>query len=216
MITPSIHDEDINHFLPVSLSSGTGTNLILNRAQNTMSVDSVLRACCETTGCAAGVASRPMTAEEFVRSGLLHTHSAAWRIGRAVKTFRTEDSSGPSTVAEAIVEQCGGPDSAKLVFDGKIVDVSNRLVKGHSVGQLILEGNSTTTTTTDPLVEDSTAGVSRLRIIFKNENLIAETIDDQYQRSKVGKSVCSLYRTQLRSTSLTPTPLVFAGLADLR
>ena len=192
MITPYIHDEDINHLLPVSLASGTGTNLILNSAQSTMSVDRVLRACCETMGCEAGVASRPMTAETFIKYGLLHTHSAAWRIGRAVKTIRSGGSSGHGTVAEAIVEQCGGPDSANIIFDGKIVDVSNRLIKGHSIGQLILEGNSSSLAATDPLVEDYTAreraGPRRLRIVFKNENLIAEMIDDQHQRLKVGKS----------------------------
>ena len=192
MITPYIHDDDINKLLPVSLASGTGTSLILNSAQSTMSVDSVLRACCETMGCEAGVVSRPMSAETFIKYGLLHTHSAAWRIGRAVKTFRSGGSSGHGTVAEAIVEQCGGPGSAEIIFEGKIVDLSNRLIKGHSVGQLIVEENSSFPAAADSLVEDLTAreraGPRRLRIVFKNENLIAEIIDDQHQRLKVGKS----------------------------
>ncbi|KAL8788693.1 MAG: hypothetical protein Q9195_007194 [Heterodermia aff. obscurata] len=196
MITPYIHDEDINHRLPVSLASGTGTNMILNSAQNTMSVDRVLRACCETMGCEAGVVSRPMTAYEFAKYGLLHTHSAAWRIGRAVKTFHSGGSSEHGTVAEAIIEQCGGPGSAKLIFEGKIVDVSNRLVKGHSIGQLIIEGSSSSPADADPLAEESAASVRagqrRLRIIFKNENLIAEIIDDQHHRLEVLATVPTL------------------------
>ena len=177
MITPYIHDEDINHLLPVSLASGTGTNMVLTSAQSTSSVDSVLRACCETMGCEAGIVARPMTAEKFVEYGLLHTHSAAWRIGRAVKTFRSGADSGHGTVAEAIVEACGGPGSAEVVFEGRIVDVANRLVKGHSIGQVLVEGSHP--------AEPPTPGPRHLRIVFKNENLIAEIIDDEHQRLKV-------------------------------
>jgi len=38
--------------------------------------------------------------------------------------------------------KCGGPNSAKILFEGKIVEMSNRLIKGHSIGQLIVEGYS--------------------------------------------------------------------------
>lgn len=207
MITPYIHDEDINHLLPVSLASGTGTNVILTSAQSTASVDSVLRACCETMGCEAGIVSRPMTAEKFVEYGLLNTHSAAWRIGRAVKTFRSGDSFKHGTVAEAIVEQCGGPGSAEVVFEGRIVDVSNRLVKGHSIGQLVVEGTCPFPVAAEPPTRVR-ACPSRLRIIFKNENLIAEIIDDSHQRLKVQPSFSKLrLHPQGGSSRLTSTPL---------
>lgn len=65
MVTPYVFNEDINRLLPASLASGTGTNMILKSAQSTAAVDSVLRACCVTMGCAVGIASRPLTAEEF-------------------------------------------------------------------------------------------------------------------------------------------------------
>ncbi len=86
--------------------------------------------------------ARTLTAEEFVNQGILHTHSAAWRIGRAVKLVQSGCWAGDGTSADAIVEESGGPNSAKILFEGKIVEMSNRLIKGHSIGQLIVEGYS--------------------------------------------------------------------------
>ena len=181
MITPHLYHEDINHLLPASLASGTGTNMILQTAQNTAAVDNILRACCVTMGCEAGVVSRPLTAKEFVEKGLLHTHSLAWRIGRAVKAVQYGHWTGTGTSAEAVVEQCGGPDSAKILFDGKIVEVSNRLVNGHSVGQLIIEGYLPSISDVDTSLRDASTPGSKahhqLSISFKNENLIAELVD---------------------------------------
>ena len=85
MITPYLHNEDINELLPASLASGTGTNMILQKAESATAVDKILRACCVTMGCAAGVASRPLTAETFLAQGLPNTHSLAWRLGRGIK-----------------------------------------------------------------------------------------------------------------------------------
>ena len=193
MITPYLYHEDINYLLPASLASGTGTGMVLQTAQNTEAVDSILRACCVTMGCAAGVASRPLSAKDFIEQGLLYTHSAAWRIGRAVKTWQMASGTGAESPAAAIVEQCGGSDSAKMLFEGKVAGVTNRLVKGHSVGQLLVEGYS-------PLIEragnsvreapTSASGRSKvlqqLCISFKNENLIAEL----FLPDKGGTEVC--------------------------
>jgi DUF917 family protein len=200
MISPYLFNKDINHLLPVSLASGTGTSMILKSAQSTAAVDSVLRACCVTMGCAAGVVSRPLTAEEFVNQGLLHTHSAAWRIGRAVKSVQSGCWTGDGTPAEAVVEECGGPNSAKILFKGKIVEVSNRLVKGHSVGQLIVEGYSPSFETANVSVQESAAQPkARTRqqssISFKNENLIAELLNDRGQSEKVCRSDSTLLFT---------------------
>ena len=200
MISPYLFNEDINHLLPVSVASGTGTNMILKSAQSTAAVDSILRACCVTMGCAAGVVSRPLTAEEFVNQGLLHTHSAAWRIGRAVKSVQSGCWTGDGTPAEAVVEECGGPNSAKILFKGKIVDVSNRLVKGHSVGQLIVEGYSPSLEAANVPVQESAAQPKaktrqQLSISFKNENLIAELLNGRGQSEKVCGSDSTLLFT---------------------
>ena len=172
MITPSLYNNDVNNLLPVSLASGTGTDMLLQKAQDTLAVDSVLRACCVTMGCSAGVVSRPLTAEEFLNQGLLNTHSLSWRIGRAVTLAQRRF--GEGTAADAIIGQCGGAESAAIIFEGKIIDVSNILFKGHSIGQLLIEGH--TAKSLEPETEDSSGATSNahLRISFKNENLHAE------------------------------------------
>jgi len=43
-------NNDINHLLPASLSSGDGTNMTLTSAKDSTSVDKVLRAACITMG----------------------------------------------------------------------------------------------------------------------------------------------------------------------
>ena len=172
MITPSLYNNEVNNLLPVSLASGTGTDMLLQKAQDTLAVDSVLRACCVTMGCSAGVVSRPLTAEEFLNQGLLNTHSLSWRIGWAITL--TQRGFGEGTAADAIVEHCGGAESAAIIFEGKIIDVSNILFKGHSIGQLLIEGH--TAKSLEPETEDSSGATSNahLRISFKNENLNAE------------------------------------------
>ena len=194
MITPYLYSEDISHLLPASLASGTGTNMILQKAQNAEAVDSVLRACCVTMGCAAGVVSRSLTAEEFVEQGLLYTHSAAWKIGRVVKTWQLGFETAADSPAEAIVDECGGPRSAKILFEGKVIMVSNCLVNGHSVGQLIIEGYSPLETRGEASLQGATTSAQshpkerrQLSISFKNENLIAElSLPD-----KNGTEVCT-------------------------
>ena len=186
MITPALYNDDVNNLLPVSLASGTGTDMLLQKAQDTLAVDSILRACCVTMGCSAGVVSRPLTAEEFLDQGLLNTHSLSWRIGRAVRL--AQRGFGKGTAADAIIEQCGGADAAAIIFEGKIIDVSNILFKGHSVGQLLIEGHS-------PKCPEPEAGPSgaisnaHLRISFKNENLNAEVTKGRWS----GKVSCLCY-----------------------
>ena len=178
MITPALYHNDVNELLPVSLASGTGTDMLLQKTQDTLAVDSILRVCCVTMGCSAGVVSRPLTAEEFLEQGLLNTHSLSWRIGRAVALAQRGMCEG--TAADAIIEQCGGADAAAIIFEGKIIDVSNILFKGHSVGQLSIEGHSPKDDESG--TEDPSGAISKahLRISFKNENLNAEVIKGRW------------------------------------
>lgn len=187
MITPALYKDDVNDLLPVSLASGTGTDMLLQKAQDTPAVDSILRACCVTMGCSAGVVSRPLTAEEFLEQGLLNTHSLSWRIGRAVVLAQRGMCKG--TAADAIIEQCGGADAAAIIFEGKMIDVSNVLFKGHSVGQLLIEGHCAKSL--EPEMEDSSGAISnaQLRISFKNENLDAQVTKGRWS-GKVSSFYC--------------------------
>lgn len=81
-----------------------------------------------------------------------------------------------STVAEQIVQQVGGEESAKILFRGKIVEVERRLFKGHSYGSITVAGLSSEEDEyadhVDRMKPVATGGT--LRIPFKNENIYAE------------------------------------------
>ncbi|GAD97362.1 hydantoinase [Paecilomyces variotii No. 5] len=174
-VTPFIKAKHINELLPASLSSGDGINMILTESKDTPSVDRVLRAACVDMGYAAGSANRPLTAKQMCEMGILKSHSLAWRLGRAVALARQKGVI--STVADNIIEVCGEKSAGKL-FEGKIVGVGQRLYKGHSYGEVVVEklrdyewdGISRNVAG----VDEQESLPERVRIPFKNENLIVE------------------------------------------
>ena len=175
-ITPFVLGSgNVNDLLPISLSSGDGTNLILRTSKNADMVDKTLRATCVEMGCSAGVALHPMDVKEMKVTGILRSHSLAWRLGRAVKKFQLEQSE--ISIAESLIAQFGGSSSARAIFEGKITTVENRLIKGHSYGSIVIRGSSSSFSPRNMTkAQDSSTNsrVEELKITFKNENLLAE------------------------------------------
>ena len=97
------------------------------------------------------------------------------------------------TAADAIIAQCGGADAAAMIFEGKIIDVSNILFKGHSVGQLLIEGHCPRSL--DPEMEDSSGAIAnaQLRVSFKNENLDARVTKGQCSGKVSGRYCLARY-----------------------
>ncbi|TDZ30888.1 hypothetical protein C8035_v001999 [Colletotrichum spinosum] len=93
-----------------------------------------------------------------------NTVSLSWRIGRAVAMSRCSNT--VDRVAEAIVDEVGGEESARVLFRGKIVGVERVLRMGHAYGQVIIKGSSA-----------SGKGTEKLKIPFKNENMLAKKVD---------------------------------------
>lgn len=106
-------------------------------------------------------------------TGILKSHSLAWRLGRAVALARQRGTT--STVAEDII-QVFGEVAAGKVFEGKIVGVGQRLYKGHSYGEVVVEKLRDYERDSNDVVESDNATITpeRVRIPFKNENLIVE------------------------------------------
>lgn len=77
-------------------------------------------------GSLTGAAKRPLTVEECRRFAVKNTVSLAWRIGRAVDFARKQHAIGQ--VGQVIIDAVGGAETAKLLFAGKIVEVSRRSV----------------------------------------------------------------------------------------
>jgi hypothetical protein len=67
-------------------------------------------------------------------------------------------------MAEAIVAEVGGAETASVLFKGKIVGVERTLRMGHAYGEVIIEG-------------DGDGGAKeKLVIPFKNENIYAKKV----------------------------------------
>ena len=164
--------------VPCSTDSGDGKSIIMTRTSDDEFVDRALRASCSEMGSRVGMAAKPTTTDHVRRFGVLNTCSLAWRIGRCIA--RCEASSHLSTVAEAVIEEAGGPEAAKVLFRGKIVAVERRLYKGHSYGTVHItaeDGGEEKDTTVERA--DAMASGGTLQIPFKNENIFAQhTADD--------------------------------------
>lgn len=136
------------------MSDGNGNTVIMPEAKSDMHVERIMRAALAQMGSAVAVAEPPVTGAECKRWAVEHTLSQSWRIGRAVAKARKFNN--VDNVAETILEECGGPDSGKVLWKGKIVGVERTLRMGHVYGECLIEGTQ-----------------GKIKIPFKNENIAA-------------------------------------------
>ncbi|KAK6848819.1 hypothetical protein PG995_012652 [Apiospora arundinis] len=181
-----------NELVPCAIDSGDGKTILMVRAPDDEIVDRALRASCSEMGSRVGMASCPTTAEKVGKFAVLKTVSLAWRIGRCIA--RAEATNTLSTVAESIVQEVGGPKSAKILFRGKIVAVERRLFKGHSHGSITIAGlvPSEEENSSAAGQEGGDACRGTLRIPFKNENLFAEHLVEDGTTKSIIASVPDL------------------------
>ncbi|KAK3300667.1 uncharacterized protein B0H64DRAFT_316024 [Chaetomium fimeti] len=180
--TPVVFDERSPIWAPVSIADGNGNVLVMPKAASDRQVERVVRAALSEMGSQVAAADPPVTGAEMKRWVVDNTVSQAWRIGRAVARARAENR--VDTVAESIVEECGGSGAARVLFKGKIVGVERTLRKGHVYGECVIEGGSVA----DP---DSARGAGggnfsgRIKIPFKNENIAAIRVRDDGQEGEL-------------------------------
>ena len=159
---------------PSAIVSGAGQTMLMTESSSDKIVDLALRAACSEMGSRVGMASKPTRGEIVQKLSIRNTISLAWRIGRAI--LKCQRNTEISLVADRIIEEVGGPRTARKLFAGKIVQVDSHLHKGHTYGNLKIDALSAT-----ELAEESSKGVlpymksdGCLRIPFKNENILAE------------------------------------------
>ena len=170
--TLSVHKP--GELVPTAIDGGDGNTVIMTQSSDDEIVDRGLRGICAELGSRVGNAAKPTTKERVVSYSVLNTVSLAWRVGRCIAM--AEATNTLSTVAEQIVQQVGGEESAKILFRGKIVGVERRLFKGHSYGSITVAGLSSEEDEyadhVDRMKPVATGGT--LKIPFKNENIYAE------------------------------------------
>ncbi|KAK7908467.1 hydantoin utilization protein A [Apiospora marii] len=158
--------------IPSCIADGNGRSLLMTRARSELDAERAFRAALATMGSHVGCAKGPVRGEDAKRWVVENTVSLAWRIGRAVARARAANQ--VDSVAEAIVDEVGGAESAKVLFRGKIVGVERVTRMGHAYGEVTIESTAAAcgveTTTT------AKAAAERLVIPFKNENIYAKKI----------------------------------------
>ncbi|KAF7302131.1 DUF917-domain-containing protein [Mycena indigotica] len=168
-ITPVVLAGDRAHFMPTAISDGNGNRMMILSANSEKHVERFFRAALSEMGSHVGFAEGPCSGKDIKEWVIENAISLAWRIGRAVALCRAKNQI--DAVAEVIVEEVGGKNSAKVLFKGKIVSVERKTIKGHVYGEVIISAAD---------VSGSGEGAQfsgTLKIPFKNENLAAIAVD---------------------------------------
>jgi len=164
---------------------------LMTQAKSELMVERAFRAALSQmgshVGCAKGLVSGKNTKSWVVE----HTISLSWRIGRAVALSRSLNQI--DTVAESIISEVGGDESAKMLFKGKIVGVERTLRMGHVYGEVIIEAMNVS-------CGKELAGKVKYKIPFKNENILAiREEEDGSETVGLLPSLVKLTLTQPRS-----------------
>lgn len=138
-------------------------------------IERAFRAALSEMGSHVGCAKGPCLGKDMKTWVIENTISLSWRIGRSIALCRARNDI--DHVAEAIIEQVGGKEAAKVLFKGKIVEVERKTVKGHSYGEVVISAVDIT---------GNVAGVAgrtaefkgKMKIPFKNENIVAIAMSD--------------------------------------
>lgn len=136
----------------------------MTQAKSELMVERAFRAALSQMGSHVGCAKGPVSGKNTKSWVVEHTISLSWRIGRAVALSRQLNQI--DTVAESIINEVGGGESARVLFKGKILGVERTLRMGHVYGDVIIEAMNVSDTGEMP-------AKGRYKIPFKNENILA-------------------------------------------
>ncbi|KAK4672730.1 hypothetical protein QC763_105640 [Podospora pseudopauciseta] len=184
--TPVVFNERQPIWSPICIADGNGNVVVMPKASSDRQVERIMRAALSNMGSQVAAAEPPVTGAEMKRWVVENTISQAWRIGRAVARARQENRL--ETMAESIIDECGGSASGKVLFKGKIVGVQRTLRMGHVYGECIIEGTDVSGSdyhTTGKGREQQFTG--RIKIPFKNENIAAVKILDGQEEGVLEK-----------------------------
>ncbi|SPO05582.1 related to D-amino acid hydantoin hydrolase (hydantoinase) [Cephalotrichum gorgonifer] len=156
--------------IPTCISDGNGRIIFMTKSPTELDAERALRAALSQMGSHVGCAKGPVSGENTKKWVVENTMSLSWRIGRAVALSRCTNT--VDTVAEAIIDEVGGPESARVLFKGKIVGVERVTRMGHAYGEVIIESSGVEGGDSAPR-----SGKERLVIPFKNENIYAKKVD---------------------------------------
>lgn len=135
----------------------------MTKSPTELDAERALRAALSQMGSHVGCAKGPVSGRNTKKWVVENTTSLSWRIGRAVALSRCTNT--VDTVADSIIAEVGGEESARRLFAGKIVGVERVTRMGHAYGEVIIEGE-----------ESGERAKEKMVIPFKNENIYAKKV----------------------------------------
>ncbi|KAH9886838.1 hypothetical protein F4778DRAFT_440929 [Xylariomycetidae sp. FL2044] len=182
--TPVVFEKKAT-MIPSCISDGNGRIMLMTKARTELDAERAFRAALSQMGSHVGCAKGPVSGANTKAWVVENTISLSWRIGRAVALSRCCNTI--ETVAESIVDEVGGSESARVLFKGKIVGVERVTRIGHAYGEVVIESTEEKKTKeqkqADGEEEKANGGAvfrrrrDRLVIPFKNENILAKKVD---------------------------------------
>lgn len=154
MVTHGVYGCDIS---PVVVANEAGDMVTVQSTDNKKGED-FSRAVAARMGGQAQICCYPMSGKLIKETAVRNTLSLALEIGRSIRRSR-EQGSDPFTYLFEQLQISDAKRAAKILFDGKIVDIERQTRNGFNYGTIHLEG-----------IE----GVKgRFEIEFQNENIVA-------------------------------------------
>ena len=122
---------------PVVLANDEGDIVVVNGHDN-KSAEDLARAVCTSMGAMAQIALYPLTGEQLKASGVRGTVKLAGQIGEAIRLGRS-GSSDPFQQLIKFFNKKSIDRCAKILFDGKVIELRRETRRGFAVGEVVLE-----------------------------------------------------------------------------
>ncbi len=121
---------------PVVLTNDEGDKVVVH-GRNNKSAENLARVVCTAMGAMAQIALYPLTGRQLKQSGVRGTVRLAHRIGASISTAR-EKHVDPFAALVDFFQQSNIQRCAKVLFDGKVVELRRETRRGFAVGEVIL------------------------------------------------------------------------------
>ena len=153
MVTYNVYGVDC---APLSVADDHATSIVVD-TDSAKSAEDLVRVAAVHLGCSVIISSYPMSGSDLKRTAVKGTLSLALEIGRAISRGRSEGA--PIDTLVSYLRTTPYYNHCKVLFDGKVVDISRETRQGFSVGTCRIGA-----------LHDDT---HTLEIEFQNEHLIA-------------------------------------------
>ncbi|MGG5808319.1 DUF917 domain-containing protein [Falsiroseomonas sp. CW058] len=117
---------------PLTLVDPRGIEGIVAKVPSWKWMERLSRKMCVEVGSIAATCKAPRTGAEVKRWGIPHTTTQAIRLGRAIRTAQREHRDPIAAILET--------EDGKLLFRGKVTDITRRTTEGFLRGRAVLEG----------------------------------------------------------------------------